>query len=508
MATNMFESESWEIIDHYMSIAQQLNTQIQYISRTQNEVHEKLTDVLRNIRSSPIPLLHRSRSTMLNTSSERSTETPISNFRRIYRNSENETNRRNNSQSNRSTTRSTNTRSRSSTRRSNNVTIPSQSRSYTRSSSTNNSTRATQNNPPTSTTSHVNETSTTSELENPEPRPPLFGTSFPPSPIFGDNASNPPTVTPPTVTPPVFQRRTTSTPFTNFIQEFQWTPLSGQNNQSIQMRPFNFFDNVPVYPSSEEIVAATRIIPFNSINNPNNSQCPITLVPFELNDNVMQIIQCGHIFDIVHLTGWFRSNVRCPVCRHDIRETAPGNDEPETEVNDDSLPALDANALIEDTNDTNDTNDTDPEMPALIPLAPIEEGTTTEERPATSEQSPPPTTSLPATSLPTILPPQINIEAVLGLQTFGIPSTSTSSPIWSFNQTYPQMQTSTQSVSTSASQSENANNTDDALNRAFTEMHTALSSHGLDMISNAITQSIRDSVSNTETSTDDDTRLD
>jgi hypothetical protein len=34
---------------------------------------------------------------------------------------------------------------------------------------------------------------------------------------------------------------------------------------------------------------------------------------------VRQINACGHIFNNQQLELWFRSNVRCPVCRYDIR---------------------------------------------------------------------------------------------------------------------------------------------------------------------------------------------
>jgi hypothetical protein len=33
-----------------------------------------------------------------------------------------------------------------------------------------------------------------------------------------------------------------------------------------------------------------------------------------------QIKQCGHTFNQEAITNWFQSNVRCPVCRYDIRE--------------------------------------------------------------------------------------------------------------------------------------------------------------------------------------------
>ena len=37
----------------------------------------------------------------------------------------------------------------------------------------------------------------------------------------------------------------------------------------------------------------------------------------------MQIIHCGHIFIPHQLNRWFQNNVRCPVCRYDIRDYEP-----------------------------------------------------------------------------------------------------------------------------------------------------------------------------------------
>ena len=34
----------------------------------------------------------------------------------------------------------------------------------------------------------------------------------------------------------------------------------------------------------------------------------------------MLILYCGHLFSPNELANWFQSNVRCPICRYDIRE--------------------------------------------------------------------------------------------------------------------------------------------------------------------------------------------
>jgi hypothetical protein len=85
----------------------------------------------------------------------------------------------------------------------------------------------------------------------------------------------------------------------------------------------NFYDNVPVYPTQDEINNGTHRVLYSNIENPLNSSCPITLENFDDSDNVTQILGCGHIFNHESLTSWFRNHVRCPVCRYDIRNYTP-----------------------------------------------------------------------------------------------------------------------------------------------------------------------------------------
>jgi hypothetical protein len=41
---------------------------------------------------------------------------------------------------------------------------------------------------------------------------------------------------------------------------------------------------------------------------------------FQPNSEVTQINNCRHIFNRAELATWFETNVRCPVCRFDIRD--------------------------------------------------------------------------------------------------------------------------------------------------------------------------------------------
>lgn len=80
------------------------------------------------------------------------------------------------------------------------------------------------------------------------------------------------------------------------------------------------FTNVPVFPSPQQISQATRTITYGEIENPVSTQCPISLEPFRDTDSIVQIRQCGHIFHRQSLNEWFQQNVRCPMCRYDIRD--------------------------------------------------------------------------------------------------------------------------------------------------------------------------------------------
>jgi len=83
----------------------------------------------------------------------------------------------------------------------------------------------------------------------------------------------------------------------------------------------NFFQNISVRPSQEQIQNATLLFTYNDSNSENiNQQCPITLEDFENGDIVRQIRHCRHVFHEDSIQNWFQSNVRCPVCRYDIRD--------------------------------------------------------------------------------------------------------------------------------------------------------------------------------------------
>lgn len=84
-------------------------------------------------------------------------------------------------------------------------------------------------------------------------------------------------------------------------------------------------ENVIVAPTSQQIEDATEDIVFNeeNIDRINETRCPITLEDFQENQVLVRIRRCGHVFSQEPFRNWFRQSVRCPVCRHDIRDNIP-----------------------------------------------------------------------------------------------------------------------------------------------------------------------------------------
>jgi len=80
------------------------------------------------------------------------------------------------------------------------------------------------------------------------------------------------------------------------------------------------FQDVIVAPTQEQINNATRMITYSENTELLNHRCPISLADFDEGDQIRQIIHCGHCFCEETIQSWFRTNVRCPVCRYDIRE--------------------------------------------------------------------------------------------------------------------------------------------------------------------------------------------
>jgi hypothetical protein len=80
-----------------------------------------------------------------------------------------------------------------------------------------------------------------------------------------------------------------------------------------------FSEPVVVRPTNAQITNATRTFNYTT-DLSNNIRCPITLEEFQEHDVVCEIKHCRHLFKENSIMDWFQRNVRCPVCRYDIRD--------------------------------------------------------------------------------------------------------------------------------------------------------------------------------------------
>lgn len=118
--------------------------------------------------------------------------------------------------------------------------------------------------------------------------------------------------------------------FTNIQNLFTNTIRSGFNQFRNNVQ--NRFEDVIVRPTNFQINNAIENFVFDPNEVYSNRQyarilsldvscCPITMTEFEPGNIVSRIKTCRHIFSKDALTSWFSRNVRCPICRFDIRET-------------------------------------------------------------------------------------------------------------------------------------------------------------------------------------------
>ena len=94
------------------------------------------------------------------------------------------------------------------------------------------------------------------------------------------------------------------------------------NNNSVNdiINLLNSYVNSINLTNDEIIQRATRLLRYSEIENPINDRCPISHEIFLPDDEVLQIIPCGHVFNNSEINTWFNQNLHCPVCRHNIRD--------------------------------------------------------------------------------------------------------------------------------------------------------------------------------------------
>jgi hypothetical protein len=108
--------------------------------------------------------------------------------------------------------------------------------------------------------------------------------------------------------------------FNNYYNYINNNNLNTRQNNDLNNFIANFLNStVPIRPSSEQINRASRLVRYGDIENPLSESCPISLDEFNDDDFVRQLLPCGHLFHQLPFNEWFSENVRCPICRYDIR---------------------------------------------------------------------------------------------------------------------------------------------------------------------------------------------
>lgn len=80
----------------------------------------------------------------------------------------------------------------------------------------------------------------------------------------------------------------------------------------------SFMEPVVVTPSSPQITVASTT--YSADGADAEFTCTICQDRFTVGENILRIDFCSHIFHTPCIRQWFRSSVRCPLCRHDIRD--------------------------------------------------------------------------------------------------------------------------------------------------------------------------------------------
>lgn len=123
-----------------------------------------------------------------------------------------------------------------------------------------------------------------------------------------------------------FPQNNNSIPNTNryafYARPFNDTLFTNIINDTVNHVLPGLFPDVQINATEEQINNATETYEYNS-EDETHTNCPITLDPFQQNESVCRIVQCGHLFREQAIKNWFRQNVKCPVCRYDIRTNNP-----------------------------------------------------------------------------------------------------------------------------------------------------------------------------------------
>jgi hypothetical protein len=122
----------------------------------------------------------------------------------------------------------------------------------------------------------------------------------------------------------------------NLLNVLTGVPLTTGGGRGIGRSglPNSFLEPVVVRPSAEQIErGTTRAFPAE------DTVCAICQDAIPVNQMARRLNACGHTFHISCIDQWYQRDVRCPTCRHDVRESGsaqPPMDDTESESENES----------------------------------------------------------------------------------------------------------------------------------------------------------------------------
>lgn len=100
------------------------------------------------------------------------------------------------------------------------------------------------------------------------------------------------------------------------VSHIQPPPRGGGESGTWRYPPVNFQDAVPIVPTPAQLQAGSVLQTSIGVEDATCSICQQNMVNGE---TIRHLTVCHHKFHRDCIDQWFQRNVRCPVCRHDIR---------------------------------------------------------------------------------------------------------------------------------------------------------------------------------------------
>jgi hypothetical protein len=97
-------------------------------------------------------------------------------------------------------------------------------------------------------------------------------------------------------------------------------PANQANRSRVEATIREFFEPVPIVPTETQIASSSVL--YNSIDDSEEARCSICQDDIRFGEEVRSLTHCDHFFHRSCIDLWLQSSVRCPLCRHDIRESS------------------------------------------------------------------------------------------------------------------------------------------------------------------------------------------